>query len=182
MLSGILNSRVLRRAYDATRKFYLRRTFGVAAKFCFGYHRNREVKFYRAEFQNEAPKSRLYKILKPRFYALKFYAHRSLKFRRRGCRLCGVAPNTHYLKFYDRAAEFLRDKALKFYRSAARKIRVAEEFSKIAKFHRIKFRYAAKFNRAKFYLVAKFYRYAEFKRLQYFKASPSSYARSWFCR
>lgn len=140
MLSGILNSRVLRRTYDATWEFYLRRAFGVAAKFCFGYHRNREVKFYRAEFQSEAPKSRLYKILKPRFYALKFYARRSFKFRFGGCESCGVAPNTHHLKFYDRAAEFLRDGALKFYR------------------------------------------YAEFKRLQYFKASPSSYARSGFCK
>ena len=171
MLSGILNSRVLCRVFDATREFYLRRAFGVAAKFCLGYRRNREVKFYRAEFRSEAPKSRLYKILKPRFYALKFYAHRSLKFRRRGYGSCGVAPNTHHLKFYDRAAEFLRDKALKFYRNAAGKIRVAKKFSK-----------SVKFNHTKFYLVAKFYRYAEFKRLQYFKASPSSYARSGFCR
>ncbi len=172
----------LRRAFDATREFYLRRAFGVAAKFCLGYRRNREVKFYRAAFRSEAPKSRLYKILKPRFYALKFYARRSFKFRFGGCGLYGATPNTHHLKFYDRAAEFLRDRALKFYRGAARKIRVAEEFSKIVKFHRIKFRYFVKFNRAKFYLVAKFYRYAEFKRLQYFKASPSSYARSGFCR
>jgi len=182
MLSGILNSRVLCRTFDAAREFYLRRAFGIAAKFCLGYRRNREVKFCRAEFRSEAPKSRLYKILKPRFYALKFYAHRSFKFRFGGCESCGVAPNTHYLKFYDRAAEFFRDKALKFYRSAARKIHVAEKFSKIAKFHRTKFRYAVKFYRAKFYLVAKFYRYAEFKRLQYFKASPSSYARSGFCK
>ena len=171
MLSGILNSRVLCRSFDATREFYLRRAFGVAAKFCLGYRRNREVKFYRAEFRSEAPKSRLYKILKPRFYALKFYAHRSLKFCRRGYGSCGVAPNTHHLKFYDHAAEFLRDKALKFYRNAAGKIRVAEKFSK-----------SVKFNHAKFYLVSKFYRYAEFKRLQYFKASPSSYARSGFCK
>ena len=118
MLSGILNPRVLCRAYDATREFYLRRAFGVAVKFCLGYRRNREVKFYCAEFRSEAPKSRLYKILKPRFYTLKFYACRRLKFRHRCCRLCSVAPNTHHLKFYDRAAEFLRDKALKFYRSA----------------------------------------------------------------
>ena len=171
MLSGILNSRVLCRAYDAMRGFYLRRTFDVTTEFCSRYRRNREVKFYRAEFRSEAPKSRLYKILKPRFYALKFYAHRSLKFRRRGYGSCGVAPNTHHLKFYDRAAEFLRDKALKFYRNAAGKIRVAKKFSK-----------SVKFNHTKFYLVAKFYRYAEFKRLQYFKASPSSYARSGFCR
>lgn len=170
MLSEILNSRVLRRA------------FGVAAKFCLGYRRNREVKFCCAEFRNEAPKSRLYKILEPRFYALKFYARRSFKFRRRGCGLYGAAPNTHHLKFYDRAAEFLRDGALKFYRGVARKIRVAEKFSKIAKFHHIKFHYAVKFYRAKFHLVAKFYRSAEFKRLQYFKASLSSYARSGFCR
>ena len=182
MLSGILNSRVLCRAFDATREFYLRRAFGVAAKFCLGYRRNREVKFYRAEFRSEAPKSRLYKILKPRFYALKFYAHRSLKFRRRGYGSCGVAPNTPHLKFCDRAAEFLLDKALKFYRNAAGKIRVAEKFSKIAKFHRTKFHYVVKFNRAKFHLVAKFYRSAEFKRLQYFKASTLSYARSGFCK
>lgn len=164
------------------RGFYLRRTFGVTTEFCLRYRCDREVKFYCAEFRSEAPKSRLYKILKPRFYALKFYAHRSFKFRRRGCGPCGVAPNTHHLKFYDRAAEFLRDKALKFYRNAAGKIRVAKEFSKIAKFHHIKFRYAVKFYRAKFYLVAIFYRSAEFKCLQYFKASTSSYARSGFCR
>lgn len=182
MLGGILNYRVLCHAFDAMPGFYLRRAFGVAAKFCLGYRRNREVKFCRAEFRNEAPKSRLYKILKPRFYTLKFYARRRLKFRHRGCRLCGVAPNTHHLKFYDRAAEFLQDKALKFYRSAARKIRVAKEFSKIAKFHHIKFRYTVKFYRTKFYLIAKFYRSAEFKRLQYFKTSPSSYARSRFCK
>lgn len=182
MLSGILNSRVLCRAFDATREFYLRRAFGVAAKFCLGYRRDREVKFCRAEFRSEAPKSRLYKILKPRFYALKFYARRRLKFRHRGCRLCSVAPNTHHLKFYDRAAEFLQDKALKFYRSAARKIRVAKEFSKIAKFHHIKFRYAVKFYRAKFYLIAKFYRSAEFKRLQHRKMSALFYARRGFCK
>lgn len=171
MLSGILNSRVLCRAFDAAREFYLRRAFGIAAKFCSRYRRDREVKFCRAEFRSEAPKSRLYKILKPRFYALKFYAHRSLKFRRRGYGSCTVAPNTHHLKFYDRAAEFLRDKALKFYRNAARKIHVAEKFSK-----------SVKFNHTKFYLVAKFYCSMKFKRLQYFKASPSSYARSGFCR
>jgi len=182
MLSGILNSRVLRRAYDATRGFYLRRIFGVTTEFYSRYHRDREVKFCCAEFRNEAIKPRLYKILKFYFYALKFYAHRSLKFCRLGCRLCGVAPNTHHLKFYDRAAEFLQDKALKFYRSAARKIRVAKKFSKIVKFHCIKFRYFVKFYCAKFHLVAKFYRSAEFKCLQYFKASPSSYARSGFCR
>ena len=182
MLSGILNSRVLCRSFDATREFYLRRAFGVAAKFCLGYRRNREVKFCCAEFRSKAPKSRLYKILKLRFYALKFYAHRSFKFRRRSCGLYGAAPNTHHLKFHNCAAEFLRDKALKFYRSAVKKIHVAEEFSKIAKFHRTKFHYVVKFNHAKFYLVSKFYRYAEFKRLQYFKASPSSYARSGFCK
>ena len=170
MLSGILNFRVLCRTFDAAREFYLRRAFGIAAKFCLGYRRNREVKFCRAEFRSEAPKPRLYKISKPRFYALKFYARRSFKFRFGGCGLYGATPNTHHLKFYDRAAEFLRDRALKFYRNAAGKIRVAEKFSKIVKF-----------NRAKFYLVAKFYRSAEFKRLQYFKASPSSYARSGFC-
>lgn len=180
MLGGILNYRVLCHAFDAMLGFYLRRAFGIAAKFCSRY--SCKVKFCRAEFRSEAPKPRLYKILKPRFYTLKFYAHRSLKFCRLGCRLCGVAPNTHHLKFYDRAAEFLQDKALKFYRSAARKIRVTKKFSKIAKFHRIKFCYAVKFYRAKFYLVSKLYRYAEFKRLQYFKASHSSYARSGFCR
>ena len=180
MLGGILNYRVLCHAFDAMLGFYLRRAFGIAAKFCSRY--SCKVKFCRAEFRSEAPKPRLYKILKPRFYTLKFYAHRSLKFCRLGCRLCGVAPNTHHLKFYDRAAEFLQDKALKFYRSAARKIRVTKKFSKIAKFHRIKFCYAVKLYRAKFYLVSKLYRYAEFKRLQYFKASHSSYARSGFCR
>ncbi len=162
--------------------FYLRRTFGVTTEFCLRYRCDREVKFCRAEFRNEAPKSRLYKILKPRFYTLKFYARRNLKFRRCGCRLCNVAPNAHHLKFYDRAAEFLRDKALKFYRGAAREIRIAEEFSKIAKFHRTKFHYVVKFNHTKFYLVAKFYHSAEFKCLQYFKASPSSYARRGFCK
>ena len=171
MLSGILNSRVLCRAFDAMRGFYLRRTFGVTTEFCLRYRRNREVKFYRAEFRSEAPKSRLYKILKPRFYALKFYAHRSLKFRFGGYGSRGVAPNTHHLKFHNCAAEFLRDKALKFYRNAAGKIRVAEKFSK-----------SVKFNHTKFYLVAKFYCSMKFKRLQYFKASPSSYARSGFCR
>ncbi len=167
MLSGILNSHVLCRAFDATRGFYLRRIFGVTTEFYSRYRRDREVKFYCAEFRSEAPKSRLYKILKPRFYALKFYARRSLKFRHRGCRLCSVAPNTHHLKFHNCTAEFFQDRALKFYRNAAGKIRVTEKFSKIVKF-----------NRTKFYLVSKLYRYAEFKRLQYFKASPSPYARS----
>ena len=138
MLSGILNSRVLCRSFDATREFYLRRAFGVATEFCSRF--GREVKFYCAEFRSEAPKSRFYKILKSYFYALKFYARRSFKFLRRSCGLYSAIPNTHHLKFYDRAAEFLRDGALKFYR------------------------------------------YAEFKRLQYFKASPSSYARSGFCK
>ena len=164
------------------RGFYLRCIFGVTTEFCLRYRRDREVKFCCAEFRSEAPKSRLYKILKSYFYALKFYARRSFKFRFGGCESCGVAPNTRHLKFYDRATEFLQNKALKFYRSAAGKIRVAEEFSKITKFHRTKFRYAVKFYRVKFYLVAKFYRSAEFKRLQYFKASASSYARSGFCR
>lgn len=180
MLSGILNSRVLCRSFDATREFYLRRAFGVATEFCSRF--GREVKFCCEEFRSEATKSRLYKILKPRFYTLKFYARRSFKFRHRGCGLYGAAPNTHHLKFYNCAAEFLRDKALKFYRNAAGKIRVAEKFSKSVKFHRTKFHYVVKFNHAKFYLVAKFYRYAEFKRLQYFKANPSSYARSGFCK
>ncbi len=166
-----MKARVLRRAYDATRKFYLRRTFGVTTEFCPRYRCDREVKFCRAEFRSEAPKPRLYKILKFYFYALKFYARRSFKFRFGGFGLYGATPNTHHLKFYDRAAEFLRDRALKFYRNAAGKICVAEKFSKIVKF-----------NGAKFYLVSKLYRYAEFKRLQYFKASPSSYARSGFCK
>ena len=171
MLGWILKPRVLRRI------------FSVATKFRRGYCRDREMKFYRVDFCDKALKSHFYKILKPRFYTLKFYARRSFKFRFGGCEPCDVAPNTHCLKFYDRAAEFLQDKALKFYRGVARKIRgVAEKFSKIVKFHRIKFRYAVKFYRAKFHLVAKFYRYAEFKRLQYFKASPSSYARSGFCK
>ena len=160
--------------------FYLRHAFGIAAKFCSRY--SCKVKFCRAEFRSEAPKPRLYKILKPRFYTLKFYARRSFKFLCRSCGLYSAIPNTHHLKFYDRAAEFLRDGALKFYRGVARKIRVAEKFSKIVKFHCIKFCYAVKFYRAKFHLVAKFYRSAEFKRLQYFKASPSSYARSGFCK
>lgn len=177
-----MKARVSCHAFDAMWGFYLRRAFGIAAKLCLGYRCNRKVKFYRAEFRSEAPKSRLYKILKPRFYALKFYAHRSLKFCRRSCGLYSAIPNTHSLKFYDRAAEFLQDKALKFYRNAAGKIRVAEKFSKSVKFHRIKFRYFVKFNHAKFYLVSKFYRSAEFKRLQYRKASPSSYARSGFCK
>lgn len=180
MLGGILNYRVLCHAFDAMLGFYLRRAFGIAAKFCSRY--SCKVKFCRAEFRSEAPKPRLYKILKPRFYTLKFYAHRSLKFCRRSCGLYSAIPNTHSLKFYDRAAEFLQDKALKFYRNAAGKIRVAEKFSKSVKFHRIKFRYFVKFNHAKFYLVSKFYRSAEFKRLQYRKASPSSYARSGFCK
>ena len=182
MLSGILNSRVLCRAFDAMRAFYLRRIFGVTTEFYSKYHRDREVKFCCAEFRSKAPKSRRYKILKSYFYALKFYARRSFKFLRRSCGLYSAIPNTYHLKFYDRAAEFLRDRALKFYRNVAGKIRVAEKFSKITKFHRTKFRYAVKFYCAKFHLVAKFYRYAEFKCLQYFKASPSSYARSGFCK
>ena len=180
MLGGILNYRVLCHAFDAMLGFYLRRAFGIAAKFCSRY--SCKVKFCRAEFRSEAPKPRLNKILKPRFYTLKFYAHRSLKFCRLGCRLCGVAPNTHHLKFYDHATEFLRDKALKFYRNTAGKIRVTEKFSKSVKFHCTKFHYVVKFNRAKFHLVAKFYHSAEFKRLQYRKASTLSYARSRFCK
>ena len=166
MLGWVLKARVLRR------------TFSVEAKF----RRDREVKFYFAEFLDEALKSHFYKILKSRFYALKFYARRSFKFRFGGCGLYGATPNTHHLKFYDRAAEFLRDKALKFYRNTAGKIRIAEEFSKSVKFHRTKFHYVVKFNHAKFYLVSKFYHSAEFKCLQYFKVSASSYARSGFCK
>ena len=94
MLSGILNSRVLLRI------------FRVAAKFLRGYRRDREVKFYFAEFLDEALKSHFYKILKPRFYTLKFYARRSFKFRFGSCEPYGAAPNTHRLKFYDRAAVF----------------------------------------------------------------------------
>ena len=166
MLGWVLKARVLRR------------TFSVEAKF----RRDREVKFYFAEFLDEALKSHFYKILKPRFYTLKFYARRSFKFRFGSCGPCGVILNTYHLKLCDNTAEFLRGGALKFYRSAVKKIRITEKFSKIAKFHRIKFRYAVKFNHAKFYLVAKFYCSMKFKRLQYFKASPSSYARSGFCR
>ena len=160
----------------------LRRTFSVAEKFRRGYRRDREVKFYRVEFYDKAAKSHFYKILKSRFYALKFYARRSLKFCFGGCGPCGAAPNTHHLKFYDRAAEFLRGGALKFYRRVVKKIRITEKFSKIAKFHRTKFRYAVKFYYPKFYLLAKFYRSAEFKCLQYRKTSASFYARSGFCR
>lgn len=158
------------------------RTLSVAEKFRHGYRRDREVKFYFAEFLDEALKSHFYKILKSRFYALKFYARRSFKFRFGGCEPCGVAPNTHHLKFYDRAAEFLRGGALKFYCRAVKKIRITEKFSKIAKFHRTKFRYVVKFYYPKFCLLAKFYRSAEFKCLQYRKASVVSYARSGFCR
>jgi len=159
-----------------------RRILSVEAKFRRGYRRDREVKFYFAEFLDEALKSHFYKILKSRFYALKFYARRSFKFRFGGCKPCGVAPNTHHLKFYDRAAEFLRGGALKFYRRAVKKIRITEKFSKTAKFHRTKFRYAVKFYYPKFCLLAKFYRSAEFKCLQYRKASVVLYARSGFCR
>ena len=156
----------------------LRRTFSVEAKF----RRDREVKFYFAEFLDEALKSHFYKILKSCFGALKFYARRSFKFRFGSCKPCGAAPNTHHLKFYDRAAEFLRGGALKFYRRAVKKIRITEKFIKIAKFHRTKFRYVVKFYYPKFCLLAKFYRSAEFKCLQYCKASVVSYARSGFCR
>jgi len=159
MLGWVLKARVLRR------------TFSLAEKFRRGYRRDREVKFYRVEFYDKATKSHFYKILKSCFGTLKFYARGSFKFRFGGCGPCAAAPNTHHLKFYDRAAEFLRDKALKFYRNAAGKIRVAEKFSK-----------SVKFNHTKFYLVAKFYCSMKFKRLQYFKASPSSYARSEFCK
>mgnify|MGYP000931148005 CR=1 FL=1 len=158
------------------------RTLSVAEKFRHGYRRDREVKFYFAEFLDKALKSHFYKILKSRFYALKFYARRSFKFRFGGCGPCAAAPNTHHLKFYDRAAEFLRGGALKFYRRAVKKIRIAEKFIKIAKFHRTKFRYAVKFYYPKFCLLAKFYHSAEFKCLQYRKASVVSYARSGFCR
>ena len=88
----------------------------------------------------------------------------------------------HNLKFYDLAAEFLRGGALKFYRRAVKKIRITEKFSKTAKFHRTKFRYAVKFYYPKFCLLAKFYRSAEFKCLQYRKTSALFYARSGFCR
>ena len=170
MLGWVLKARVLRR------------TFSLAEKFRRGYRRDREVKFYRVEFYDKATKSHFYKILKSRFYALKFYARRSFKFRFGGCGPCAAAPNTHHLKFYDRAAEFLRGGALKFYRRAVKKIRITEKFSKIAKFHRTKFRYAIKFYHPKFYLLAKFYRSAEFKRLQYCATSAVPYARSGFCR
>ena len=170
MLGWVLKARVLRR------------TFSVEAKFRRGYRRDREVKFYRVEFYDKALKSHFYKILKSRFYALKFYARRSFKFRFGGCGPCAAAPNTYHLKFYDRAAEFLRGGALKFYRRAVKKIRITEKFSKIAKFHRTKFRCVVKFYYPKFCLLAKFYRSAEFKCLQYRKAGVVSYARSGFCR
>ncbi len=166
MLGWVLKARVLRR------------TFSVEAKF----RRDREVKFYFAEFLDEALKSHFYKILKSRFYALKFYARRSLKFCFGSCGPCGVILNTYHLKFCDNTAEFLRGGALKFYRRAVKKIRITEKFSKIAKFHRTKFRYAVKFHRPKFHLLAKFYRSAEFKCLQYRKMSALFYARSGFCR
>ena len=159
MLGWILKPRVLRRI------------FSVATKFRRRYRRDREVKFYFAEFLDKALKSHFYKILKSRFYALKFYARRSFKFRFGGCGPCGVAPNTYHLKFCDNTAEFLRGGALKFYRCAVKKIRIAEKFSE-----NIKFYYP------KFCLLAKFYRSAEFKCLQYRKASVVSYARSGFCR
>ena len=170
MLGWVLKARVLLRI------------FRVAAKFRRGYRRDREVKFYFAEFLDEAPKSHFYKILKSRFYALKFYARRSFKFRFGGCGPCAAAPNTYHLKFCDNTAEFLRGGALKFYRRAVKEIRIAEKFSKIAKFHRTKFRYAVKFYHPKFCLLTKFYRSAEFKCLQYRKTSAVSYARSGFCR
>ena len=170
MLGGILKPRVLLRI------------FRVAAEFYPWYRRDREIKFYRAEFCGKALKSRLYKILKSRFYALKFYARRSFKFRFGGYGPCAAAPNTYRLKFCDNTAEFLRGGALKFYHRVVKKIRITEKFSKTAKFHRTKFRYAIKFYHPKFYLLAKFYRSAEFKRLQYCATSAVPYARSGFCR
>ena len=158
------------------------RTLSVAEKFRHGYRRDREVKFYFAEFLDEALKSHFYKILKSRFYALKFYARRSFKFRFGGCGPCAAAPNTYRLKFCDNTAEFLRGGALKFYHRVVKKIRITEKFSKTAKFHRTKFRYAIKFYHPKFHLLAKFYRSAEFKRLQYCATSAMPYARSGFCR
>ena len=170
MLNGMLKAGVFRRILS------------VEAKVRRRYRRDREVKFYFAEFLDEALKSYFYKILKSRFYGLKFYARRSFKFRFGGCGSYGAAPNMHHLKFYDRAAEFLRGGALKFYRRAVKKIRITEKFSKTAKFHRTKFRYAVKFYYPKFCLLAKFYRSAEFKCLQYRKTSALFYARSGFCR
>lgn len=161
MLGWVLKARVLRR------------TFSVEAKF----RRDREVKFYFAEFLDEALKSHFYKILKSRFYALKFYARRSFKFRFGGCGPCAAAPNTYHLKFCDNTAEFLRGGALKFCRNAIKKICIAEKFSENAKF-----RYTVKFYYPKFCLLAKFYRSAEFKCLQYRKTSASFYAGSGFCR
>ena len=166
MLNGMLKASVFRRILSVEAKL----------------RRDREVKFYFAEFLDEALKSHFYKILKSCFGALKFYARRSFKFRFGSCKPCAAALNTHHLKFYDRAAEFLRGGALKFYRRAVKKIRIAEKFSKIAKFHRTKFRYAVKFYYPKFCLLTKFYRSAEFKCLQYRKTSALFYARSGFCR
>ena len=170
MLGWVLKARVLHR------------TFSVAAEFYSWYRRDRDIKFYRVEFYDKATKSHFYKILKSCFGTLQFYARRSFKFRFGGCGPCGVIPNTYHLKFCDNTAEFLRDGALKFYRRVVKKIRITEKFSKIAKFHRTKFRYAVKFYYPKFCLLAKFYRSAEFKCLQYRKASAVSYARSGFCR
>lgn len=170
MLGGILKPRVLLRI------------FRVAAKFRRGYRRDREVKFYRAEFCGKALKSRLYKILKSHFGVLKFYARRGFKFHFGTCKPYGAALNIYHLKFCDNTAGFLRGGALKFYRRVVKKIRITEKFSKIAKFYRTKFRYAVKFYYPKFCFLAKFYRSAEFKCLQYRKASVVSYARSGFCR
>ena len=156
--------------------------FRVAAKFRRGYRRDREIKFYFAEFLDEALKSHFYKILKSCLYALKFYARGSFKFRFGGCGPCAAAPNTYHLKFCDNTAEFLRGGALKFYRRVIKKIRITEKFSKIAKFHRTKFRYAVKFYHPKFHLFAKFYCGPKFKRLQYCATSAMPYARSGFCR
>ena len=170
MLNGMLKAGVFRRILS------------VEAKFRRRYRRDREVKFYFTGFLDEALKSHFYKILKSRFYALKFCARRSFKFRFGGCGPCGVILNTYHLKFCDNTAEFLRGGALKFYCRVVKKIRITEKFSKIAKFHRTKFRYAVKFYHPKFCLLAKFYRSAEFKCLQYCATSAMSYARSGFCR
>ena len=158
------------------------RILSVEAKFRRGYRRDHEVKFCRVEFYDKATKSHFYKILKSCLYALKFYARRSFKFHFGSCKPYGAAPNTNRLKFYYRTTGFLRGGALKFYRSAIKKICIAEKFSENAKFYFAKFRYAVKFYYPKFCFLAKFYRSAEFKCLQYRKASVVSYARSGFCR
>ena len=167
MLGGILKPCVLSRTFGVVQKFCLRRTFGVAAGFCPGYRHGRKVKFCYAEFCGKAPKLRLYKILKTRFGALKFYPSKGLKCLSGGLGLYGATSNTNLLKFYC---------------AIVKKIRIAEKFSENSKFYFAKFRCVIKFHRPKFYLLAKFYCSFKFKRLQYCATSAMPYARSGFCR